>query len=329
MKRRTFTQACLALPLLTAACKSNSASGNATRIAVIPKGASAEFWKSIHAGAVKAAQETGVEIIWKGPLKDDDLKAQIDVVQSFVAQGVSGITLCPLSETGLASVVHQAVESKIPVLVMDSDLKGTEHISFIATDNYKGGQMGGEALAKLLGGKGNVLMLRYVEGSASTAKREQGFLDVMKQNPGIKVVSENQYGGATTEAAYQASENLLAATKATQGGIDGIFCVAEATTLGMLLALQKVGLAGKLKFVGFDVSNKLLDAVKAGTIDGLIVQNPFMMGYLGVKNMNAHLKGEKIERVVDTGVHLVTKENMDQPDIKELVQPDLKKWLKE
>src|SRR5258708_37876264 len=106
MLRRTFASACLALSLFPLACKNNSASGSTTRIAVIPKGASAEFWKSIHAGAVKAAQETGVEIIWKGPLKDDDLKAQIDVVQSFVAQGVSGITLCRLSETGLARDGH-------------------------------------------------------------------------------------------------------------------------------------------------------------------------------------------------------------------------------
>ena len=327
MKKKTLTLIwCLLLSFAIVACHRDR---NATRIAVIPKGASAEFWKSIHAGAVKAGKELGVEVLWKGPLKDDDLKAQIDVVQSFTAQGVSGITLAPLSDKGLANAVQQAVAVKIPVIVFDSDLKGKDHLSFIATDNYLGGKMGGEELARLLGGKGNVIMLRYVEGSASTAKREQGFLDAMKGHPGIKVISENQYGGATTEEAFKSAESLLAGTKAESGGVDGIFCVAEATTLGMLLALEKQGLAGKLKFVGFDTSSKLVDGVKRGPINALVVQDPFKMGYLSVKKMNEHLKGQQIESYIDTGVTLVTQQNLGDPHIQELVSPDLKKWLEE
>src|SRR6476619_6010375 len=161
MQRRTFTSACLALSLSPLACKSNSASGSTTKIAVIPKGASAEFWKSIHAGAVNAAQETGVEIIWKGPLKEDDLKAQIDVVQSFVAQGVSGIVLAPLSDKGLVNAVQQAKASKISVVTFDADLQGQEHASFVATDNFAAGKIAGDEMARLLGGKGNVVVLRY------------------------------------------------------------------------------------------------------------------------------------------------------------------------
>ena len=324
---KTVTLLCLVLSLVLSSCKGDKSGG--TRIAVIPKGASAEFWKSIHAGAAKAGAELGVEVLWKGPLKDDDLKAQIDVVQSFTAQGVSGITLAPLSDKGLAGAVQQAVSAKIPVIVFDSDLKGKDHLSFIATDNYAGGKLGGAELVRLLGGKGKVFMLRYVEGSASTAKRESGFLDVMKEHPGITVVSSNQHGGATTESAFQNAESLLAATKAASGGIDGIFCVAEATTLGMLLALDKAGLTGKVKFVGFDTSSKLVDGVRKGSIHGLVVQDPFKMGYLAVKKMNEHLKGQKIESYIDTGVTLVTQQNVDQPAIKELVSPDLQKWLKE
>jgi len=326
MKKTFALVCCLVLSLLLVSCQKER---NATRIAVIPKGASAEFWKSIHAGAVKAGKELGVEVLWKGPLKDDDLKAQIDVVQSFTAQGVSGITLAPLSDKGLASVVQQAVAVKIPVIVFDSDLKGKDHLSFIATDNYLGGKMGGEELARLLGGKGNVIMMRYVEGSASTAKREQGFLDAMKGHPNIKVISENQYGGATTESAFSSAESLLAGTKAASGGVDGIFCVAEATTLGMLLALEKQGLTGKIKFVGFDTSSKLVDGVKRGPINALVVQDPFKMGYLSVKKMTEHLKGQKIESYIDTGVTLVTQQNLAEPQIQELVAPDLKKWLNE
>jgi ribose transport system substrate-binding protein len=298
-------------------------------IAVIPKGTTHEFWKSVHAGAVKASKETGVTVVWKGPLKEDDLKAQIDVVQSFTAQGVSGIVVAPLSDKGLVSSVKGATQAKIPVLVFDSDLQGKEHVSFVATDNHAAGKLAGEHLAKLVGGKGNVVVLRYQEGSASTSNREKGFLDAIKEHGEIKVVSDNQFAGATTESAFSTSESLLSAHKAGDGGVAGVFCPNESTTFGMLLALQKAGLAGKIKLVGFDSSEKLVQGLREGQIHGLVLQDPFNIGYLAVKTMAQHLKGEKIEARIDTGARLVTKENMEEPAIKELLQPDLKKWLGE
>jgi len=297
------------------------------KIAVIPKGTTHEFWKSVHAGAVKASRELGVEIVWKGPLKEDDLKSQIDLVQSFTAQGVSGMVLAPLNDVALGASVKAAVRAKIPVVIFDSDLKGTDHTSFVATDNKAAGKLAGERMGKLLNGKGNVVVLRYQEGSASTNNREEGFLEGIKAFPEIKVVSANQYGGATTESAYAASENLLLAQNAAKGSVNGIFTPNESTTFGMLLALQKAGLAGKVRFIGFDASDKLVGGVKAGEIDGLVLQNPFKMGYLAVKTMSAHLKGEKVEARIDTGASLVDKENMEQPEMKELLKPDLKQWL--
>ncbi len=313
------------------ACKSDKAAPSkaALRIAVIPKGTTHEFWKSVHAGAAKAASELGLDIVWKGPLREDDLKAQIDVVQSFTAQGVSGIVVAPLSDKGLVSAVRQAVEAKIPVVIFDSDLQGHDHVSFVATDNFAAGKIAGEEMVRLVGGKGNVVVLRYNEGSASTTNRENGFLDVVRKTPGIKVVSDNQYGGATTETAHATSENLLSATKAGAGGVDGIFCPNESTTFGMLLALEKAGIAGKVHFIGFDSSVKLLEGLRQGHIDGLVLQNPFKMGYLAVQTISRHLKGEKVDPRIDTGATLVTRQNVDQPEIKELVTPDLGKWLKE
>lgn len=331
-----------ALPLLAAllllalsgvssvGCRDRSApgaGGGKVTIAVIPKGTTHEFWKSVHAGAAKASKELGVEIVWKGPLKEDDIKAQIDVVQSFVAQGVSGIVLAPLNDKALAGPVRGAVDAKIPVVIFDSDLKGQDHASFVATDNVAAGKLGGDRLAELLGGKGKVALLRYQEGSASTQNREQGFLDAIQKHAGVQVVSDNQYGGATTESAFSASENLLAAQKAAEGGIDGVFCPNESTTFGMLLALQKAGLAGKIKLVGFDSSEKLLQGVRDGHVHALVLQDPFRIGYLAVKTMAAHLKGEKVEARIDTGAKLVDKANLDQPAIQELVHPDLAKWL--
>jgi ribose transport system substrate-binding protein len=317
---------CLVAPLSCTPGKGGAANGKIT-IAVIPKGTTHEFWKSVHAGAVKASKELNVDIVWKGPVKEDDLKDQIDVVQSFTAQGVSGIVLAPLNDKALGGAVKAAVSAKIPVVVFDSDLQGKEHTSFVATDNIAAGRLAGEALGKLLGGKGKVVLLRYQEGSASTANREQGFLEGIKKTPGVQIVSDNQYGGATTESAFSTSERLLGAQKAADGGVDGVFCPNESTTFGMLLALQKAGFAGKIKLVGFDSSPKLVAGLASGQIDGLVLQDPFNIGYLAVKTMVQHLRGEKVQERIDTGARLVTKENMNEPATKELLSPDLEKWL--
>ncbi len=295
---------------------------------MVPKGTTHEFWKSVHAGAVKAARELDIDLLWKGPLREDDLKAQIDVVQSFVAQGVGGIVLAPLSDKGLVGSVKAAMDAKVPVVVFDSDLAGGNYVSFVATDNEAAGKTAGEALAARVG-KGNVVLLRYQEGSASTANREKGFLAAVAAHPELKLASSSQYGGATTETAEKASENLLASLQADSGGVQGVFAPNESTTFGMLLALRKSGLAGKTRFVGFDASDKLVAAVQGGEIDGLVVQRPFEMGYLAVKTIVAHIHGQAVERRIDTGSTLVTRDNLDTPEIRSLVKPDLKTWLGE
>lgn len=305
---------------------SQSSAPKRLRIAVIPKGTTHEFWKSVHAGAVKASRELDVDIVWKGPLREDDLKAQVDLVQSFVAQSVSGIVLAPLNDKALSQPVHAATVQKIPVVVFDSALKSDDPVSFVATDNRAAGRLAGERMTKLAG-KGNVVLLRYQEGSASTSEREQGFLDGVAQHSELHVISQNQYGGATTETAFAASESLLAAQGAAKGNVNGVFCPNESTTFGMLLALRKGGLAGKVRFIGFDASDKLLQGLKDGHIDGLVVQNPFSMGYLAVKTMVQHLHGQKIEPRIDTGATLVDRDNVDKPEIRELMHPDLAKWL--
>lgn len=298
------------------------------RIAVIPKGTTHEFWKSVHAGAVKASRELGVEIVWKGPLKEDDLKQQIDLVQSFTAQGVSGIVLAPLNDKALVGSVKSAKDAKIPVVVFDSDLASEDHVSFVATDNRAAGKLGCEHLAKQVKDKGGAIVLRYQEGSASTNHREEGCLDALKA-ANVKILSDNQYGGATTESAHKASESLLLAQGAADGKVAGVFTPNESTTFGMLRAIEKANLAGKLSFVGFDASDKLVAGVESGGIEGLVLQDPFNMGYLAVKTMVQHLKGEKVEKRIDTGSKLVTKANMNEPETKRLLKPELDQWLKE
>ncbi len=328
----------LGLAFWTAGCTKQPAAGTGTlTIAVIPKGTTHEYWQSVHAGAAKAAKELGIHIIWKGPLKEDDREQQIAVVENFITQQVAGIVLAPLDETALVRPVQEARDAHIPTVIIDSNLKGHGFISFVATDNHKGGMLGGQELIRLLGDKGGkVVMLRYEEGSASTMYREQGFLDAIaaynaKAPAGakIEVVSSNQYGGATASSAQDASERMLSTLKGPGGRltIDGIFCPNESTTFGMLRTLQTNGWAGKVKFVGFDSSEPLVAGLKDGQIDALVVQNPVNMGYLGVKTLVDHLRGQTVPTHIDTGVGLITRANMNDPAQHKLLHPDLSKWL--
>ena len=301
------------------------------QIAVIPKGTTHEYWKSINAGAVKAQRElkaagTDVAVIWKGPLLEDDREQQIQVVENFVGRGVSAMVLAPLDSTALVAPVEDAVRAGIPVIVIDSALKSVMPSSTVATDNRKGGQIGARRLGTLLGGKGRVLMLRYEAGSASTEEREAGFMDIMKAEfPGIELISTDQYGGATQETAFKAAQNLLNRFGART---DGIFAPNESTASGMLLALREQGMAGKVRFVGFDANEVLVKALRQGDVQGLVVQDPVKMGYLGVMTAVAVLRHEKVAASIDTGVGLVTAENMDDPAVSALIHPPLAEYLK-
>ncbi len=293
-------------------------------VAVVPKGMTHEFWKAIHAGAVKAGRELGVEILWKGSQKEDDREGQVTVVEDLIGRGVDGIVLAPLDDRALVRPVREAKDAGIPVVVIDSPMEGNDFVSYIATDNYRGGVMGARRLAELLGGRGRIFLIRCHEGAASTELREQGFLETMqKEFPGITFLAKDIYAGVTTETAYQALENLLNRFP----DVEGIFTPNESSTFGCLRALEDKGLAGKVKFVGFDSSAKLVDGLRAGRLQGLVLQNPFAMGYLGVKTVVAHLRGEPVTAQVDTGETLVTPENMDEAEIKSLLFPDIKSWI--
>ena len=288
------------------------------KLAVIPKGTTHVFWKSVEAGAKAAGKELGVEVIWKGPLKENDRAQQIQIVEQFVSEGVSGIVLAPLDDTALQRPVAAAMQKKIPVVIFDSALKGEagkDFASFVATDNKKGGQIVGDQLVKLLDGKGKIVLLRYQVGSASTEQREAGFLEVIHQHPDIQVLVDNRYGGATVGESKTAAMNLLDKLKEA----DGVFCPNESSTFGMLLALRQSNLAGKIKFVGFDATPLLVEALQKNEIEALVAQDPVRMGYEGVKTMVTHLHGQSVPGYVDTGCRLITRENLTEPEIKKLI----------
>jgi ribose transport system substrate-binding protein len=300
-------------------------------IAVIPKGTSHEFWKSVNAGALKAERElkeqgNNVEIIWKGPLREDDRDQQIQVVENFTTRHVSAIVLAPLDSQALVRPVDNSIAAGIPVVIFDSALKSDKYVSFVATDNFKGGELAAEEMAKLLARKGNVMLLRYAVGSASTEAREAGFLAGLKKYSGIKIISSDQHAGATRESAYQVSQNLL---NRFGREVNGVFAVNEPSTIAMTKALRDIALAGgKVKMIGFDAGSQSVADMKNGDVQALVVQNPMRMGYLGVITAAKQLKGEKVDKRIDTGVVLVTKENMGTPETQELLHPPLDKYLK-
>lgn len=303
-----------------------STSRTVRRIGVVPKGTTHEFWRSVHAGARKAVEEasqggTRVEMIWKGPLREDDREQQIQVVEGFTSQGVDGLVLAPLDEDALVRPVEEARRMKIATVIIDSALASDAIVSFVATDNRKGGELAADRLGSLLSGKGRILVLRYQEGSASTYDREEGFLERLKAAyPDVQVLSSDQHGGATRETAKRASENLL---NRFGEQIQGVFAPNESTTTGMLLALQDAGLAGRVSFVGFDASPAFLDAMRRRELHGIVLQDPYKMGYLGVKTLLEQLEGRAPARRVDTGVALATPETMDEPALHALLHPTL------
>jgi len=296
-----------------------SAEAAKPRIAVVPKGTTHVFWKSVEAGARAAAADLDVEIVWKGPLKENDRGQQIAIVEQFVTEGVSAIVLAPLDAVALRRPVAMAAQRKIPVVIFDSALQGEpgkDFVSLVATDNRRGGELGGEKLGDLLGGTGKVVLLRYQVGSASTDDREAGFAKAIAARPALELVSDNRYSGATAGEAKTAALNMLDTLKRA----DGIFCPNESSTFGMLLALRQHNLAGAKKFVGFDTSPALIEALRKGEIDALVAQDPRTMGRRAVTAAVDRLQGRPVEPVIDTGAAVVTRDNVDSPEIQQILQ---------
>lgn len=293
-------------------------------IAVIPKGTTHEFWKSVHAGAVKAARKDSSRILWKGPAREDARAAQIKVVEDFTTRGVDGIVIAPLDDIALIGPLKEADAEGIPIVVIDSGIRWDGYVSFVATDNYQGGVLAANEMGRLIDGKGRVVVLRYVVGSASTTKRENGFIETIRKSwPGIAVVSSNQYGGATPEGCLAAAENLLN----KYHDIDGVFAPCEPVSVAFMQSLKSTSRKPGVRLVGFDASEALVFGLVSGAIDALVVQDPMAMGEKGVTAVVAHIQGKKVEKFIDTGCHVVTKANMSEPNMQLLLNPPLEKYL--
>jgi ribose transport system substrate-binding protein len=294
-------------------------SGKLLRIAVIPKGTSHEFWKSVHAGAQNAAAELGhIDIIWRGPAQENDIQGQIEVVKNLITRRVDAICLAPNHSESLVAAVDEANDESIPVVIFDSGLgQGPKIVSYVATDNEKGGRLAAQRLIESLGGKGDVILMRYNAGSESTEQRERGFLEEVARHPGVNVLSSDQYGGTSTKSALDKSLQLLLRYERE------VDAVCEPNCNGMLEALDQSGLAGKVKFVAFDPSDRLIKGLESGKVHGIVLQDPVHMGYSAVKAAVAHLRGERVEARISTGEYVATPENMHTEQYHKLLHPQL------
>lgn len=311
------------LAVLSLAAGGLAAAAEPLRIAVIPKSTGHEYWGAVRAGALKAeadftAAGTPVKVLWDGTEREDQIEEQKQIVARFVAQKVHAIVLAPVHAQALVPVLEQAKAASIPVIVIDSPLGSELPVSTVATNNYKAGFLAGRRLAEVVGGSGKVAVFRYMKGHGSTQPRESGFIDAIRKHPGIQIVSADVHAGATPDEQEKNAKELLGRAGAD---LKGVFASNLYATIGMLNALRASGSAGKIAFVGFDSNDTMVDALRKGEMSGFAVQQPFEMGALGVRTAVAAAQGKSVDKEVDTDVKIVTKENLDTPEVKKLLNP--------
>jgi len=292
-------------------------------IGVVSKGQAHQFWQAIHAGAVAASRDYGVEIAWNGPADETDIARQIQIVESMVARHVDGLAVAPASRSALVKPVEAAVQSGIPVTIYDSALDSTDYLSFVATNNYQAGEMAARKLGELLHGHGKVIAVNHMPGSASSMDREKAFqATITKEFPGIQIVG-SEYGMSDRAKVLAAAENLLTA----HPDVNGVFASAESSSVGAALALKERHLSGKVRFVAFDSSPDLVAYLRDGTIDALVAQDTFQIGYQAVQSLAEKLRGHQPAKKIDLSAIVITRSDLDKPKIKAMLFPDFSKYL--
>jgi ribose transport system substrate-binding protein len=292
-------------------------------VGVVPKGANHIFWQTVHAGAVKAAREYGLEVQWNAPALEIDSSRQIAIVDSMINQRLAGIVLAPVDKSALVAVVERASGAGIPVAIFDSGIDTERMLCYVATDNLEAGRMAARRMGEILGGKGKVGVVGFMAGSASTMQREDGFTGELKQRfPAIQMVGV-QFGMADRAKAMAVAENLLTAYP----DLAGLYADNESSAEGALQAIS-TRRTKSVKLVVMDASETLLAALRGGTVDSIVVQNPFRMGYESTKAVGMRLRGEAPPRLQNSGATLVRKDDLEKPEIRELLFPDIQQYLR-
>lgn len=285
-------------------------------VAVIPKGLAHQFWLTVKAGADGAGAELGADILWQGPAKETEIEKQISIINDMITRGVDAIVMAACDENALVPTIDKAIAAGIKVVTIDSGVKSDAPLSFVATDNVAAAKAAADTLAKMIGGSGKVGLIPFVPGAATSELREQGFKEGVAANPGLELVA-TLYCHSDVAKAMDAARDMMTANP----DLKGIFAANEAAAIGAAQAIRTAGKQGQVLLVAFDAAEEEVAALKEGVIQALIVQNPYNMGYLGVKTALDALAGKTVEKRVDTGVVVVTKENLDTPEVQKLINP--------
>ena len=309
-----FVKACLAATALCAI----PVLASAGEIAVIVKTTNSNFWQNVSKGANAAiAGNTEHTVSFNGPASESAIADEVSLVENAINRGVAGIVLAPSDPEALAPAVKKAHESGIPVAIIDSGLgesaAGT-YQTFLSTDNCAAGQLAAKTMVEKVGSEGKVAVMSYVAGVGSEIGRVGCFVDYLKANSKLEIVGP-YYSQSQKATALNQTTDVLAAN----ADLKGIFGANEPTAVGVGRALVQAGKAGQVVAVGFDGNGDLQAFVKDGTLVGTLVQGSYQMGELGVKAILDILAGKTVEATIDTGVVLVTKDNIDQPEAKNVL----------
>lgn len=293
----------------------------AHRIGVIPKETVSMYWEGVRQGAMKAGREEKYDILWNGPEIETDRERQIQVIEDMIVQKVDGIVLAPTDRKALVPAVEKIAARKIPCVIVDSGVETDQYLCYLATDNYKGGVLAAKRIGEILAGKGRIIVVEWTPNSASTDARLQGFRQTLaKESPDIQIVDAKYPNPPTMDKARDVTQDMLTRNP----DVDALFACNATTAGGALTALQGFQQGQKkIKMVGFDAWPMVVDGLAKGDLDSLIIQNPYKMGYEGVKAIVRHLKGEPVPKEVDTGVELVTRDRLSDPRIKELLDSQI------
>jgi ribose transport system substrate-binding protein len=293
-----------------------AASSESRTIAVVPKGVAFDFWLTVKAGAEAAGREENAQILWNGPDKETNVAGQIAILEDFINRKVDAIVMAATDATALVDTIKKASTAGIPVVTIDSGVASDIPVSLIATDNEKGAAMAAEHLAGLIGKKGEVGLVPFIQGAATSDARERGFKQGLTKSPNVKLAA-TLYSKSQSDEAIRVTEDMLT----SHPDLAGIFAANEPGAIGCAQVLEAKGKAGKVKLVAFDAAPTEIQALERGTIQALVVQNPYKMGYEGVKAALRAVRDEPVEKRIDTGVAIVTQENLQTEEIQRLLKP--------
>jgi ribose transport system substrate-binding protein len=293
-------------------------------IPIIVKDTTSNYWQIVFAGARKAGKDLGVKVPQQGAQSESDINGQISILENAVSEKPAAIVIAPTQKAALGKPIDEAAK-KVKIIGIDSAADSNAFTSFLTTDNVQGGRIAADGLADAIKAKygkaeGDVALITSIAGVGSLDQRAKGFKEeIAAKYPGLKLVADKVADGQATTGL-----NIMTDLITANPNLRGVFAsnLIMAQGAGQAIAENKV--ADKIKLVGFDSDDKLIKLLSDGNIAALVVQDPFRMGYDGIKTALAASKGEQVPAKVDTGANLITKENMNSPRSQELLNPKIK-----